>query len=149
MTQWVTAGRQTSRSMQSAPAAFWHSGFGQSMQKYLYVSEPQNDFIFAIVCEELGFVGAVAIIILFVLLVWRGFTIAMRAKDRFGTFLALGLVLQVGIQTVLNIAVVTDTVPNTGISLPFFSYGGTALVMLLAEMGVVLSVSRSANIEKS
>ncbi|MBQ2755601.1 MAG: putative lipid II flippase FtsW [Oscillospiraceae bacterium] len=123
-------------------------GLGDSRQKYLYIPEPQNDFIFAVVCEELGFVGATIIIILFALLVWRGFIIAMRAKDKFGSMLAVGLTMQVGIQTLLNIAVVTNTVPNTGISLPFFSYGGTALLMLLFQMGVVLSISREARIDK-
>ena len=124
------------------------AGIGQSRQKYLYLPEPHNDFIFAVVCEELGFVGATCIIILFALLVWRGFHIAMKCKDRFGCMLALGLITQVGVQVILNIAVVTNTIPNTGISLPFFSYGGTALVMLLAQMGVILSVSRQSSVEK-
>lgn len=123
-------------------------GIGQSRQKYLWVPEPHNDFIFSIVCEELGLVGAVVIIILFALLVWRGFTIAMRSPDKFGSLLAIGLTFQVGLQAMLNIWVVTNTIPNTGISLPFFSYGGTSLLILLAEMGIVLSVSRGANIEK-
>ncbi len=123
-------------------------GFGASRQKYLWLPESQNDFIFSIICEELGFVGAVLVVLLFALLVWRGFVIAARAKDRFGTMLAVGLTAQVGIQTFLNIAVVTNTVPNTGISLPFFSFGGTSLIMLLASMGVILSVSRNANLEK-
>lgn len=124
-------------------------GIGQSRQKYLWLPEPHNDFIFAIVCEELGLVGAVVIILFFCLLVWRGFTIAMRAQDKFGSLLALGLTFQVGLQAMLNIWVVTNTIPNTGISLPFFSYGGTSLLILLAEMGIVLSVSRGAAIEKS
>jgi len=128
---------------------FFGVGLGNSKQKHLYVSEPQNDFIFSIVCEELGFIGATVIIILFILLVWRGFVIAMRAKDRFGALLAMGLVFQVGLQAALNIAVVTDTIPNTGISLPFFSYGGTSLLMLITEMGMVLSVSRYSRISKS
>lgn len=123
-------------------------GLGQSRQKYLWVPEPHNDFIFSIVCEELGLIGAAVIIILFALLVWRGFTIAMRSSDKFGSMLALGLTFQVGLQAMLNIWVVTNTIPNTGISLPFFSYGGTSLLILLAEMGIVLSVSRGANIEK-
>lgn len=123
-------------------------GIGQSRQKYLWLPEPHNDFIFAIVCEELGLIGAVVIILLFCLLVWRGFTIAMRAQDKFGSLLALGLTFQVGLQAMLNIWVVTNTIPNTGISLPFFSYGGTSLLILLAEMGIVLSVSRGASIEK-
>ena len=124
-------------------------GFGLSRQKYLWVPEPHNDFIFAIVCEELGLVGAMIIILLFCALVWRGFIIAMRAPDKFGALMAVGLTFQVGIQAVLNILVVTNTVPNTGISLPFFSYGGTALILLLAQMGVVLSISRSCSLEKS
>jgi cell division protein FtsW len=124
-------------------------GLGQSRQKYLYLPEPQNDFIFAIVCEELGFIGALIIIILFAMLVWRGVSISLKAKDKFGMLLGIGLVVQVGLQFVLNIAVVTNTIPNTGISLPFFSSGGTSLVLLLAEMGVVLSISRTSAIEKT
>lgn len=123
-------------------------GIGQSRQKYLWVPEPHNDFIFSITCEELGLIGAMVIICLFAILVWRGFTIAMRAADKFGSLLAIGLTFQVGLQAMLNIWVVTNTIPNTGISLPFFSYGGTSLLILLAEMGIVLSVSRSANIDK-
>jgi cell division protein FtsW len=117
-------------------------GLGNSRQKHLFLPEPHNDFIFSVVCEELGFVGAVLIIILFALLVWRGITIGMKAPDKFGSMLAIGLTIQVGIQAIMNMAVVTNTIPNTGISLPFFSYGGTSLIMLLAQMGVVLSVSR-------
>lgn len=124
-------------------------GIGQSNQKYLWLPEPQNDFIFSVVCEELGFIGAALIVIGFALLVWRGFTIALRAPDKFGMLMCIGLVFQVGLQTVLNILVVTNTIPNTGISLPFFSYGGTSLVMLLVQMGIVLSISRSSNIEKA
>ncbi len=123
-------------------------GIGQSRQKYLWVPEPHNDFIFSIVCEELGLIGAMVIIVLFCALVWRGFTIAMRAQDKFGTLLAIGLTFQVGLQAILNILVVTNTIPNTGISLPFFSYGGTALVILLAEMGIVLSISRTSGVQK-
>ncbi len=123
-------------------------GLGNSKQKYMYVSEPQNDFIFSIVCEELGFIGALVILILFALLVLRGIQIAMKARDRFGSFIAMGITAQIGIQTVLNILVITDSIPNTGISLPFFSYGGTALIMLLFEAGVVLSISRKANQKK-
>lgn len=123
-------------------------GIGNSRQKHLYLPEPQNDFIFSVVCEELGFIGATLIILVFVLLIWRGYVIAMRCRDRFGSMLAIGLTTQVGVQTILNIAVVSNTIPNTGISLPFFSSGGTALVMLLAEMGVILSISRQTNLEK-
>lgn len=124
-------------------------GLGKSRQKYLWVPEPHNDFIFAIICEELGIIGAITIILLFCALIWRGFTIAMRAKDKFGTLMAVGLTFQVGLQAMLNILVVTNSVPNTGISLPFFSYGGTALLILLAEMGIVLSISRSSSVEKA
>jgi cell division protein FtsW len=124
------------------------TGIGGSRQKYLYLPEPYNDFVFSVCCEELGFVGATLIICIFALLVWRGFVIAARCRDRFGSLLATGLTAQVGIQAILNIAVVTNTIPNTGISLPFFSYGGTSLLMLLGEMGIVLSVSRNAAIEK-
>ena len=124
-------------------------GLGNSRQKYLYIPEPHNDFIFAVVCEELGFVGAVSILILFAALIWRGILISIRAKDRFGTLLGLGLTMQIGMQMILNIAVVTNTIPNTGISLPFFSYGGTSLLMLLAQMGILLSISRGSNIEKN
>lgn len=127
---------------------FFGKGLGNSTQKYMYVSEPQNDMIFSIVCEELGFVGAALIIILFVLLVYRGVVIGLHAKSRFAALLAMGLVFQVGLQVILNIAVATDSMPNTGISLPFFSYGGTSLVMLLSEMGIVLSVSRNGRLKK-
>lgn len=119
------------------------TGLGQSKQKHLFVSEPQNDFIFAIVCEELGFIGAVAIIILFACFIYRGIKIGLRANDKFSSLLVMGICFQIGIQVALNIAVVTDFMPNTGISLPFFSAGGTSAVILLAEMGMVLSVSRS------
>ena len=124
------------------------AGIGGSRQKYLYLPEPQNDFIFAIVSEELGFIGATIILCLFALLVWRGFVIAMRCRDRFGCLVAVGITAQVGLQTILNVAVVTNTMPNTGISLPFFSSGGSALLMLLCQMGVILSISRSSSIEK-
>ncbi len=127
---------------------FFDVGLGNSKQKQLYVSEPQNDFIFSIVCEELGFIGALFIIVLFILLVWRGFVIGLNCKDKFGSLLAMGLVFQVGLQAALNIGVVTDVLPNTGISLPFFSYGGTSLMMLLFQMGMVLSISRYSKIKK-
>lgn len=117
-------------------------GFGNSRQKYLYLPEAHNDFIFAIVCEELGFVGATIIIILFALLIIRGYWIALHARDKFGSLLAAGITTMVALQTVLNIGVVTGVLPVTGAALPFFSYGGTALLILLAEMGVILSVSR-------
>lgn len=117
-------------------------GLGQSVQKYSYLPEPYNDFIFAIVCEELGLLGAILVITLFMLLIIRGIKIAMEAQDVFGSLTVVGIMAQVGIQTILNIAVATSSIPNTGVSLPFFSYGGTAIMVLLAEMGIVLSVSR-------
>ncbi len=126
----------------------WGLGLGQSRQKYLYLPEPQNDFIFAIVVEELGLIGATIILLIFALLVWRGITLSLRAKDKFGKILGIGLTSQIGIQVVLNILVITDWLPNTGISLPFFSYGGSSLIMLMAQMGIVLSISRTANIER-
>lgn len=119
-------------------------GIGNSRQKYLYIAEPQNDFIFAVIGEELGFVGAVVIMLIFAFFVWRGLSVSMANSDRFARLLGVGITAQVGWQTLLNIAVVTRALPNTGISLPFFSYGGTALVMLLFSAGLLLSVSREA-----
>lgn len=124
-------------------------GPGNSRQKHLFLPEPQNDFIFAILCEEMGFIGALVVVVLFGLLVWRGFTIALSAPDKFGTMLAFGLTIQIGLQVALNIAVVSNLMPNTGISLPFFSYGGTSILMLMAQMGIVLSVSRQSRAEKT
>ena len=117
-------------------------GLGKSRQKFMYLPERHNDFIFAIICEELGLIGATLIMALFALLIIRGYWIALHARDRFGALLAVGVTTQLALQVFLNIAVVTNLIPNTGISLPFFSYGGTALVIQLAEMGLVLSVSR-------
>ena len=140
---------QTNNSLYAiGSGGFFGVGLGNSKQKYLYVSEPQNDFIFSIVCEELGFFGATIIIVLFAALVIRGLIIASRCKDKFGSLLIIGVVAQIGLQVVLNILVVTDTLPNTGFALPFFSYGGTAIFMLLFEIGVVLSVSRKTNQQK-
>jgi cell division protein FtsW len=134
---------QTIQSLLAVGSGGWFGqGFGNSIQKHLYLPEPMNDFVFAIVCEELGFFGALIIVLLFIALVWRGFMIALHTKERFGTLLVIGIVLQIGLQTALNIGVVTAVLPNTGIPLPFFSYGGTALLILLAEMGIVLAVSR-------
>jgi cell division protein FtsW len=134
---------QTTQSLLAVGSGGWFGrGFGKSIQKHLYLPEPQNDFVFAIVCEELGFVGAGLIVLLYIALVWRGFMIALHTKERFGALLVIGIVMQVGLQTALNIGVITAVLPNTGIPLPFFSYGGTALLMLLAEMGLVLAVSR-------
>ena len=140
---------QTNNSLYAiGSGGFFGVGLGNSKQKYLYVSEPQNDFIFSIVCEELGFLGAAIIIALFAALVIRGLIIASRCKDKFGSLLIIGIVAQIGLQVVLNILVVTDTLPNTGFAVPFFSYGGTAIFMLLFEIGVVLSVSRKTNQQK-
>ncbi len=139
-------GHQTIQSLYAiASGGLAGLGLGNSRQKYLYVPEPQNDFIFSILCEELGFAGAALAVGLFLLLLLRGVSIAVRARDKFGALLVVGFVVQVVLQAVLNIAVVTNTIPNTGISLPFFSSGGTSLLMLLGEMGVVLSVSRQAD----
>jgi cell division protein FtsW len=121
---------------------FFGRGLGNSQQKYGYVSQPQNDFIFTIICEELGFIGALAVILLFGLLIWRGFRIAAKAPDKFCSMVVYGLVIKVALQTVLNIAVVTNTIPNTGIALPFFSSGGTSLILQIFEMGIILSISR-------
>ena len=128
---------------------FFGQGLGQSRQKFLYIPEVQNDFVFSVVCEEMGFVGAAIILCIFALLVWRGITISMRAKDKFGSLLGIGLSAQIGFQVILNIMVITDWLPNTGISLPFFSYGGSSLLMLLGQMGIILSISRTSNLEKA
>ena len=122
-------------------------GLGASRQKYQYLPEAQNDFVFAILCEEFGFVGAATVILLFCLLIFRGFYIAAKAKDKYGMLVAIGLTMHIGLQALLNIAVVSNAIPNTGISLPFFSYGGTALVMQLCEMGILLNISRQAKLE--
>ena len=116
-------------------------GLGNSRQKFGYVAEPQNDFIFTIVCEELGFIGAMAVMALFFLLIWRGFVIARHSPNRFTYLIVMGLMVKVALQVCFNIAVVTNSIPNTGISLPFFSSGGTSLVVQMAEMGIVLSIS--------
>ena len=118
------------------------TGLGRSRQKYLYLPFQYNDYIFAIVCEELGLVGAVAVIALYMALILRGYWIALRARDRFSTVLAAGLVTLIAVQTVLDLCVVTNLLPSTGISLPFFSYGGTALAVNLGEMGIVANISR-------
>ena len=120
-------------------------GYGKSRQKYLYLPFQYNDYIFAVICEELGFVGALGIMALFAMLILRGYWIALRASTRFSTVLAAGLITLIAVQTVLNLCVVTNLLPSTGIALPFFSYGGTALAVNLGEMGIVLSISRERN----
>ena len=131
-----------------ASGGTWGVGLGQSNQKDGYIPEPQNDYIFSVICEEMGFVGAVAIMILFAALIWRGLYIAKKAPTIFSGLLVAGITCQIGIQTLLNIAVVSNTLPSTGISLPFFSYGGTSLITLMAEMGIILNISRYSYVEK-
>ncbi|MGE4276070.1 MAG: FtsW/RodA/SpoVE family cell cycle protein [Lawsonibacter sp.] len=117
-------------------------GLGKSRQKFLYIPEPENDFVFSIVVEELGFVGAAIVLILFALLILRGYWLALHARDKFGALTIVGIITLLAVQVFLNIGVITNLIPNTGISLPFFSYGGTALVIHMAEMGIILSISR-------
>ncbi len=123
-------------------------GLGNSEQKHMYLPEPQNDFIFAIICEETGFFGGMCVILLFCLLVWRGYVIALQAPDSFSKLTAMGITCKIAIQAILNIAVVTNTIPPTGISLPFFSYGGSALVILMCETGIVLNISRHSYLKR-
>ena len=117
-------------------------GLGNSTQKYLYIPEPQNDFIFAIIAEELGFIGCLMVIMLFAIFIWRGVVIAIKAPDSFGSLVAIGITALVALQAIINIAVVTSSIPNTGMPLPFFSYGGTALLILLCSVGILLNISR-------
>ena len=137
-------GYQIVQSLYSIGSGGWLGlGFGMSRQKYDYLPEEHNDYIFSIICEELGLVGAIVIMALFAMLIFRGFWIAMHCKDRFGTLLGCGLTTLLAVQVLLNIAVVTNSIPSTGISMPFFSSGGTALVMQLIEAGIMLNISRS------
>ncbi len=137
------SGYQLSQSLITiGSGGLWGVGLGKSRQKFLYLPEEHNDFIFAIICEELGLIGATVIMLLFAALILRGYWIALHARDRFGSLMVVGVITLVAMQTFLNIGVVTGLLPTTGISLPFFSYGGTALSIQLAEMGIVLSVSR-------
>lgn len=119
------------------------AGLGQSKQKYLYLPEPQNDFIFSVLAEELGFIGCVFVIVLFAIFIWRGILIAMKAPDMFGSLVAIGITSLVAIQVIINIAVVTSSMPATGMPLPFFSYGGTALFILLCEMRSIIKYFES------
>ena len=124
-------------------------GLGQSTQKYTYLPEAHNDFIFAIIAEEMGLFGCAFVILLYAFFAFRGIIISIRAQDLFGKLIATGIISQVMIQTIMNIAVCTAVMPNTGVSLPFLSYGGTSLLMLLVSMGLVLSVSRNRKVEEN
>jgi len=126
----------------------WGLGLGESRQKHLFLPEPQNDYIFSILCEEMGFVFAAMVIILFVLLIWRGFYIARNSPSSYTALVVYGLITQIAIQVILNIAVVTNTIPSTGVSLPFFSYGGSSLIICMAEMGVVLNISKYSYLKR-
>jgi len=119
-------------------------GLGNSTQKYSYIPEAHNDFIFSILAEELGFLGCIFVIILFALFIWRGILIAIKAPDMFGSLIAVGITSMVGLQAIINIAVVTSSMPNTGMPLPFFSYGGTSLLILMASVGILLNISRTS-----
>ncbi|MBR5780038.1 MAG: cell division protein FtsW [Clostridia bacterium] len=143
------AGWQPAQSLYAiSSGGFWGLGLGQSNQKHGYLPEPQNDYIFAILAEELGFFGVVCVIALFGALAFRGYHISRNAPNRFSSLVTMGITAQIVVQVLLNLAVVTNTFPSTGISLPFFSYGGTSLIILLAEMGVILSISRYSFIEQ-
>lgn len=145
----LTGGWQTLQGLMAiGSGGIFGVGYGESILKHCYVSEPANDMIFAILCEELGLLGAILAIILFALLIYRGCKIGLRSENAFCRLLVLGIMIKMSVQVLLNIAVVTNTIPNTGISLPFFSYGGSSLVMLFFEMGIVLSVSRKSRLGK-
>ena len=133
---------------QIGSGGIWGKGLGQSMQKLSFLPEAQNDMIFSIICEELGLFGAVAIILMFIMLLWRMMVIANNAPDLFGAMLVVGVMGHIAIQAILNIAVVTNSIPNTGISLPFISYGGSSALFLLSEIGLVLSVARRIQLKE-
>ena len=145
----LTGGWQTLQGLMAiGSGGMFGLGFGNSLLKYCYVSEPANDMIFAILCEELGFVGAALTLILFAFLVIRGYTVALRAENSFQRLVIFGISTKIAIQVLLNVAVVTNTIPNTGISLPFFSYGGSSLIMICFEIGMILSFSRYSRLTK-
>lgn len=145
----LTGGWQTLQGLMAiGSGGIFGVGLGNSILKHCYVSEPANDMIFAILCEELGLVGAVIALALFGFLILRGSVIAMRSNDVYSRLVALGICIKMAVQVLLNVSVVTNTIPNTGISLPFFSYGGSSLVMLFFEMGILLSISRRARMTK-
>ena len=141
----LTGGWQTLQGLMAiGSGGIFGVGYGNSVLKHCYVSEPANDMIFAILCEELGFAGALLAILMFAVLVWRGVIIGMKCKDTYSRLAVLGIIIKIAIQVMLNIAVVTNTIPNTGISLPFFSYGGSSLIMIFLEMGTILSISKES-----
>ena len=143
------AGWQTLQGMYAiGSGGFFGLGLGFSRQKYGYVSQPQNDFIFTIICEELGFIGAALVVLLFVMLIWRGIRIGQRAPDKFCALVVWGLTFKIALQVAMNIAVVTNMMPNTGISLPFFSTGGSSLMLQIFEIGIILSISRFSRQKK-
>lgn len=145
----LTGGWQTLQGLMAiGSGGLFGVGYGNSVLKHCYVSEPANDMIFAILCEELGFFGALLAIILFALLIWRGCKIAVNAKDTYARLVVIGIMIKMAVQVLLNISVVTNTIPNTGISLPFFSYGGSSLIMIFFEMGIVLSISRKGGVKQ-
>ncbi len=145
----LTGGWQTLQGLMAiGSGGLFGVGYGKSVMKHCYVSEPANDMIFAILCEELGLIGAILAILLFAFVIYRGYHIAIRSQDTFSRLAAFGISTKMAIQTLLNIAVVTNTIPNTGISLPFFSYGGSSLIMIFFEMGILLSISRYSRIKK-
>ena len=142
-------GYQTLQAMYAiGSGGLWGRGLGQSIQKMDFIPESHNDMIFSVICEELGLVGGVALILLFIILIWRLMLIIVNARDLYGSLLVVGVLAHVAVQVLINIAVVTNTMPNTGVPLPFISYGGTSLVFLLVEMGIVLSVARQIKIRK-
>ena len=145
----LTGGWQTLQGLMAiGSGGLFGKGFGKGELKYCYVSEPANDMIFAILCEELGLFGAIATLTVFGALIYRGFKIAQGAQSSYERLLCSGIMIKIAIQTLLNVAVVTNSIPNTGISLPFFSYGGSSLLMLFFEMGICLSISRKSKIIK-
>lgn len=142
-------GYQTLQAMYAiGSGGLWGRGLGQSIQKMDFIPESHNDMIFSVICEELGLVGGVALILLFIILIWRLMLIIVNARDLYGSLLVVGVLAHVAVQVLINVAVVTNTMPNTGVPLPFISYGGTSLVFLLVEMGIVLSVARQIKIRK-
>lgn len=143
----LTGGWQTLQGLMAiGTGGIFGVGYGNSVLKHCYVSEPANDMIFAILCEELGLVGAAFAILLFALLIWRGVSIGLKCRDTYSRLAVLGIMIKIAVQVMLNIAVVTNTIPNTGISLPFFSYGGSSLIMIFLEMGIILSISKQEDV---